>query len=186
MAGSLRQGRIAGDRGKEDGVPDHGPDRPNGQARSRAVLGELASVETWIRGVGGGERETDHEREFGVRTLTVGGMHDLVAVTGRATAGDPQPAAVGAAETRVLGSVVRGLLDLAGYEAGAAHTVVALTGRGARVVACTGPFDDTGPYDDTDADVEADTDADARLLPGTSGLRGTGGEPFGKADDHHQ
>ncbi|MFI5983373.1 hypothetical protein ACIBEA_21155 [Streptomyces sp. NPDC051555] len=149
---------------------DHGPDRPKEQARSHDVLAELASLEEWTHRAAG--RAADREREFAVRTRTVAGMHVLVAVTARATAGDPAPAAVGAADALVLGSVVRGLLDLAGYQAGAAHTVVVLTGRSARVVACTGPFEGG--------------DADAPVLPGTSGRRGTGGEPFGKAREDDQ
>ncbi|MFE4960864.1 hypothetical protein ACFRCW_44890 [Streptomyces sp. NPDC056653] len=131
---------------------DHGPDRPNQQARSQDILKELASVEGWVHRAGGGERVPDlgpvdapvRKREFGVETLTVSGMHTLVGVTARPTADHPFPASPGAAETVVLGSVVRALLDLAGYEAGTAHTVVVLTGRGARVIACTGPFDEAG------------------------------------------
>ncbi|MFJ7205754.1 hypothetical protein ACIQWR_19740 [Streptomyces sp. NPDC098789] len=163
MAASPRQAR-----GEEDAVLDDGPDRPKEQARSHDVLAELASLEEWAHRAGG--RVADREREFAVRTRTVAGMHALVSVTARANAGDPAPAAVGAADALVLGSVVRGLLDLAGYQAGAARTVVVLTGRSARVVACTGPFEGF-----------EGGDADAPVLPGTSGRRGTGGEPFGKA-----
>ncbi|MDI3423781.1 hypothetical protein [Streptomyces luteolus] len=68
---------------------------------------------------------------FGVRTLTVDGMHLVADITAAGPAARPPTES----QRSVIRQAVRDLLDLVGYESGAARTDVLLTARGARVVA---------------------------------------------------
>ncbi|NBE49971.1 ATP-grasp domain-containing protein [Streptomyces boluensis] len=80
--------------------------------------------------------------EFSVETLTVDGVHHVVGITAKQHTGAPGfvetghvfPARISPdAETAVRATVI-GLLDLAGYRFGPAHTEVILTSRGPRIV----------------------------------------------------
>ncbi|GAA3500001.1 ATP-grasp domain-containing protein [Streptomyces prasinosporus] len=80
--------------------------------------------------------------EFSVETLSSGGEHHVIGITAKRTTGAPffvetshiHPAPLRPEERAALHAVVIGLLDLAGYRFGPAHTEVVLTARGPRIV----------------------------------------------------
>ncbi|WP_327379159.1 ATP-grasp domain-containing protein (plasmid) [Streptomyces sp. NBC_01216] len=80
--------------------------------------------------------------EFGVETLSADGVHQVVGITAKRTTGGPYfvatehvyPAPLGPVERASVHAVVTGLLDLAGYRFGPAHTEVVLTRLGPRIV----------------------------------------------------
>lgn len=80
--------------------------------------------------------------EYSVETLSADGEHHVIGVTAKQTTGAPffietghvHPAPLGPGEQAALHAVVTGLLDLAGYRFGPAHTEVVLTAHGPRVV----------------------------------------------------
>lgn len=80
--------------------------------------------------------------EFSVETLSVDGVHHVVGITAKRTTGAPyfvetshiHPAPLGDEDRGAIHAVVIGLLDLAGYRFGPAHTEIILTDRGPRVV----------------------------------------------------
>lgn len=77
--------------------------------------------------------------QFGVETLTVDGMHRVLGITALHHAGPAArdhlfPAVIGEREEAETRAAATGLLDLAGYEFGFAHTVVVLTADGPRVL----------------------------------------------------
>ncbi|MEU5090320.1 ATP-grasp domain-containing protein [Streptomyces sp. NPDC021356] len=80
--------------------------------------------------------------EFSVETLSADGEHHVIGITAKQTTGAPffietghvHPAPLGPEERAALHAVVIGLLDLAGYRFGPAHTEVVLTAQGPRIV----------------------------------------------------
>ncbi|MCJ1678329.1 hypothetical protein MTF65_13420 [Streptomyces sp. APSN-46.1] len=111
---------------------NHEPDLPD----LPRLLRELSAVEPGAgRRAGEGGPGPDDAAEpldgpgFEVETRSVAGMHTVVAIT----AEDRPPSE---AERVLLRSVVRALLDLAGYESGSARTRVVLTKHGYRITAC--------------------------------------------------
>ncbi|MEU2078010.1 ATP-grasp domain-containing protein [Streptomyces sp. NPDC013489] len=80
--------------------------------------------------------------EFSVETLSADGVHHVIGITAKHTTGAPffvetshvHPAPLGQDERTAIHAVVIGLLDLAGYRFGPAHTEVILTPRGPRIV----------------------------------------------------
>ncbi|WP_438319599.1 hypothetical protein ACSHWO_36575 (plasmid) [Streptomyces sp. HUAS TT3] len=125
------------------------PDRPPTAGRLSRTLQDLSAVERWAEHIGterppasaghsgpdGGYRGWDGI-EFGVDTMTRTGMHHITHITARRRSGTgpaPEPAE---GDRAVLRSSVRALLDMAGHESGPAHTVVALTPQGPRVLSC--------------------------------------------------
>ncbi|PRH79877.1 phosphoribosylglycinamide synthetase [Streptomyces solincola] len=80
--------------------------------------------------------------EYSVETLSVDGVHHVVGVTAKRTTGAPyfveishvHPAPLAEEARGALHAVVIGLLDLAGYRFGPAHTEVILTAAGPRIV----------------------------------------------------
>ncbi|MET8885098.1 ATP-grasp domain-containing protein [Streptomyces rubiginosohelvolus] len=80
--------------------------------------------------------------EYSVETLTVDGVHQVVGITAKQTTGAPffvetahvHPAPLAPEDRSTIHAVVIGLLDLAGYRFGPAHTEVILTRRGPRIV----------------------------------------------------
>ncbi|MFD7626666.1 hypothetical protein ACFV7Q_11640 [Streptomyces sp. NPDC059851] len=122
------------------------PYRPPTADRLSRTLQDLTAVERWAEHIGterppdsgSGHRAWDGI-EFGVDTMTRTGMHHVTRITARLRSGTgttgpaPEPAE---ADRAVLRSAVRALLDMAGHESGPAHTVVALTPQGPRVLSC--------------------------------------------------
>ncbi|GAB2698233.1 hypothetical protein [Kitasatospora kifunensis] len=115
------------------------PDRP-GAAQLRATLQELSAIEEWARRVGGGggggpdEYPTPVDPVLCVETMTGSGMHRVVAISSATIPAVRTPLAE--APAAALRSLVRALLDLVGHQEGPAHTKVALTAHGPRIVAC--------------------------------------------------
>jgi biotin carboxylase len=80
--------------------------------------------------------------EFSVETLSADGVHHIIGITAKHTTGAPlfvetshiHPAPLDRAEETMIRAVVTGLLDLAGYRFGPAHTEVVLTADGPRIV----------------------------------------------------
>ncbi|MER5994073.1 ATP-grasp domain-containing protein [Streptomyces viridosporus] len=80
--------------------------------------------------------------EFSVETLSADGEHHVIGITAKRTTGTPffvetshiHPAPLGPGERAAIHAVVIGLLDLAGYRFGPAHTEVILTAHGPRIV----------------------------------------------------
>lgn len=80
--------------------------------------------------------------EYSVETLTADGVHHVIGITAKQTTGAPffvetahvHPAPLAPEERSAIHAVVIGLLDLAGYRFGPAHTEVILTRRGPRIV----------------------------------------------------
>ncbi|MFD7703700.1 ATP-grasp domain-containing protein [Streptomyces caelestis] len=80
--------------------------------------------------------------EFSVETLSADGEHHVIGITAKRTTGAPffvetshlHPAPLGPDERAAIHAVVTGLLDLAGYRFGPAHTEVILTAHGPRIV----------------------------------------------------
>ncbi|MFM9372926.1 ATP-grasp domain-containing protein [Streptomyces sp. Da 82-17] len=80
--------------------------------------------------------------EFSVETLTVDGVHHVLGITAKQHTGAPGfvetghvfPAQLSQPYESAVRATVIGLLDLAGYRFGPAHTEVVLTSRGPRVV----------------------------------------------------
>ncbi|MGY4965189.1 ATP-grasp domain-containing protein [Streptomyces sp. PanSC9] len=80
--------------------------------------------------------------EYSVETLSADGEHHVIGITAKQTTGAPffvetahiHPAPLGPDERAALHAVVIGLLDLAGYRFGPAHTEVVLTAHGPRIV----------------------------------------------------
>ncbi|MFH8385266.1 ATP-grasp domain-containing protein [Kitasatospora sp. NPDC018058] len=80
--------------------------------------------------------------EFSVETLSADGVHHIIGITAKHTTGAPlfvetshiHPAPLDPTEETMIRSVVTGLLDLAGYRFGPAHTEVVLTADGPRIV----------------------------------------------------
>lgn len=80
--------------------------------------------------------------EFSVETISQGGEHHVIGITAKRTTGAPgfvevshvHPAPLGRLEQSAIEAVVTGLLDLAGYRFGPAHTEVILTADGPRIV----------------------------------------------------
>jgi len=110
------------------------------ESHLRGLIGELASVERW-----GADPQAPHGegtsagRGFTVETVTCCGMHEVVSIT-------PADAVPPSAQERAaLHSVVRALLDLAGYEDGPARTEVVLAPPRPRIVSCRVPGRDTDP-----------------------------------------
>ncbi|MCY0942948.1 ATP-grasp domain-containing protein [Streptomyces antarcticus] len=80
--------------------------------------------------------------EFSVETLSAGGTHHVIGITAKQTTGAPgfvetshiHPAQLDPSDASAIRAVVTGLLDLAGYTFGPAHTEVILTAGGPRIV----------------------------------------------------
>ncbi|MFD6888484.1 hypothetical protein [Streptomyces sp. NPDC059957] len=116
---------------------NHPPDLNDEQELGR-LLRELSATQRWAEGLVAEEQSApEHVEEplegprFTVETRTEGGMHTVVGIA----AGEPPTEA----QQSLLRSAVRALLDLAGHEAGTAHTAVVLTDRGPRIVECRVP-----------------------------------------------
>lgn len=98
---------------------------------TRAGLGGPYLVEEYLQGP-----------EYSVETLSADGVHHVIGITAKHTTGAPffvetshvHPAPLGDDERAAIHAVVIGLLDLAGYRFGPAHTEVILTGRDPRIV----------------------------------------------------
>ncbi|MEV4920274.1 ATP-grasp domain-containing protein [Streptomyces tirandamycinicus] len=98
---------------------------------TRAGLGGPYLVEEYLQGP-----------EYSVETLSADGVHHVIGITAKHTTGAPffvetshvHPAPLGDDERAAIHAVVIGLLDLAGYRFGPAHTEVILTGCGPRIV----------------------------------------------------
>ncbi|MGW0753272.1 ATP-grasp domain-containing protein [Streptomyces sp. NPDC002587] len=125
--------------------------KPSGASGSRgvALIREPADLEEWaarVRGAGLDGPFVVEEYlegpEFSVETLTVDGVHHVVGVTAKHTDGPPgfvetghvHPAPLSPADESAIRAVATGLLDLAGYRFGPAHTEVILTADGPRIV----------------------------------------------------
>lgn len=104
---------------------------------------DLSSVEGWADSLGAaaGHRpyaanEPIEGPEFSVVTETVKGMHRVVSIVPQPEDEDAAPAPASEEDAAVLRSLVRSLLDLAGYEDGPARAQVVLTAFGPRIVEC--------------------------------------------------
>ncbi|MFJ9829534.1 ATP-grasp domain-containing protein [Streptomyces sp. NPDC101160] len=124
------------------------PARASG-SRGVALIRDHADLEEWTERVTEGAvagpylvEEYLQGPEYSVETLSVDGVHHVVGITAKSTTGAPyfvetshiHPAPLGDEERAAIHVVVTGLLDLAGYRFGPAHTEVILTGRGPRIV----------------------------------------------------
>lgn len=124
------------------------PARASG-SRGVALIRDAADLEEWRDRVTEGGlagpylvEEYLQGPEFSVETLSADGVHHVIGITAKHTTGAPffvetahvHPAPLGQDERTAIHAVVTGLLDLAGYRFGPAHTEVILTPRGPRVV----------------------------------------------------
>ncbi|MDO0926345.1 hypothetical protein QQY24_13265 [Streptomyces sp. TG1A-8] len=118
-------------------------------ARALRMLSDPEAVQRLVRDnrllPGGGEVAPDDPR-LTVETLSVHGMHQTVGITARMPYGLLHPAPVTDDTAAEVRAVVTGLLDLAGYQYGPAHTGIALTRRGPVITGCRpGLADDPVP-----------------------------------------
>ncbi|WP_445282522.1 ATP-grasp domain-containing protein [Streptomyces sp. DSM 118148] len=124
------------------------PARASG-SRGVALVRDIDDLEEWTARVTGGAlagpyliEEFLEGPEFSVETLSADGEHHVIGITAKQTTGAPffietshvHPAPLGREERAALHAVVIGLLDLAGYRFGPAHTEVVLTAHGPRIV----------------------------------------------------
>lgn len=118
-------------------------------SRGVALIRDGADLQEWTARVEGGGlagpflvEEYLEGPEFSVETLSRDGAHHVVGITAKQTTGAPgfverahfHPALLEPADASAIGQVVTGLLDLAGYTFGPAHTEVILTAGGPRIV----------------------------------------------------
>jgi biotin carboxylase len=125
--------------------------KPAASAGSRgvALVRHPGDLEEWVERVGQGGlagpylvEEYLEGPEFSVETLSADGVHHVIGVTAKRTTGAPCfvetghvfPAALAEQDRAAVHAVVTGLLELAGYRFGPAHTEVVLTARGPRIV----------------------------------------------------
>ncbi|MFH8716846.1 ATP-grasp domain-containing protein (plasmid) [Streptomyces zaomyceticus] len=124
------------------------PARASG-SRGVALIRDAADLDEWTERVTAAGlpgpyliEEYLQGPEFSVETLSADGVHHVIGITAKHTTGAPyfvetshvHPAPLADAERAAIHAVVIGLLDLAGYRFGPAHTEVILTDRGPRVV----------------------------------------------------
>ncbi|OKJ48548.1 phosphoribosylglycinamide synthetase [Streptomyces sp. CB02009] len=124
------------------------PARASG-SRGVALIRDAADLKEWTdrvaeAGLAGPYLVEEYLQgpEFSVETLSADGVHHVIGITAKHTTGAPffvetshvHPAPLGQDERTAIHAVVIGLLDLAGYRFGPAHTEVILTPRGPRIV----------------------------------------------------
>ncbi|SEN18754.1 hypothetical protein [Actinacidiphila rubida] len=117
------------------------PDRPDDPVGPATSFGEMADAEHWAEYVAIARASGSYAGHdvpdgplFSIRTRSDNGMHDVVAVEPlRPVHGREHPTPPGEAETVVLRSAVRGLLDVAGHESGPARVDVLLLPEGPRI-----------------------------------------------------
>ncbi|MEU5330622.1 ATP-grasp domain-containing protein [Streptomyces parvus] len=104
------------------------------EAAARSMTGPAAPESRWIA------EEFLSGPEYSVETFSTGGSHHVVAVTEKfkgdnfVEIGHLVPARVGAADHAAMASEVGALLDAVGLNEGVAHTEVALTDAGPKVI----------------------------------------------------
>ncbi|MFJ9810789.1 ATP-grasp domain-containing protein [Streptomyces sp. NPDC101158] len=124
------------------------PARASG-SRGVALIHDAADLQEWTDRVTAADlagpfvvEEYLRGPEYSVETLTVDGFHHVIGITAKTTTGAPffvetshvHPAPLGDEERSAIHAVVIGLLDIAGYRFGPAHTEVILTAHGPRIV----------------------------------------------------